>query len=960
MAVDMKIRYFMFSLAALTLWGCAQTTLRPGPDGDALRAVIIEEDPVGTKAQLLDVPGIRLESVWQAGDRIGVFGTDAANVAFQVAEDDLSKDRKTADFRTDGAIPSGKLTAYSPWQQGASSADGAILVDFPATQHYLSVDGVAAPDPDANILVAAGSKGGGLDFRSVLAVLKIGQVFEEETLVRRVEFRDLSGAPVAGEMKITPGTSPTAEITGNGQVLTLDLGAGQIYAPGAMRPLFLIVPAREYAQGFEITFVDDKGGKTVRTIGKTGGKTLVRGAVYPVGEITTRDYPVGTKTEWNEGTILLAPDAMEKIRVVDVYENRVLVDDNGNPCYDVHGYQIYAKRLDLLVHKDLHPAVGKWLVFDHPTEMLPDGGVYKILSCEPQGEEYYSVYAEVDRNVFAPIKSLTVGDEIFDAEGNVIEGAGIDLDLASHLASIHDEHGNPIPFTIGPSGQVLLSDEDTAELLGLEQPATKAKWQGTFSAPKMSFKHSEDHAEVTFGAQLLLGTKFYICVADGSLQSLHFNINPRFELSADFVMKQEVSVDWPFHLITLNFTPIMIAPGVLISPTMELRGEIGLGGTIQFSSSVKYTYDMGTFGMSYGAGTGFIGRRNVAEPSEMEVTPEVGDVTGQLYAYGKLTAAPYLSVYGLLGLGLEADFTLKFGIEGSTGAPTRLFLAPELALVPSVATLGGLFTHRFSDFELNVEFKPIWERYLAPVVELREPLVPIGQVKHIESYYYMVGGEKRYRWAQFGEDDIATRVDGMSYDLASTVKTLDPWTVALDVYELTMDASVRWRDLILTPSSRDRARLQPWSYWEIPSEKVLSSQRVGRFELMDIPAAQFNEKTASGVAAQTAFSNGKVYTWALVYINKANGKELKAGERNYHVYQRYRICGDDYDWNATESRGWGIENFIFGVYWPETPDGPYWVSVDDPYDADKFVQKPRSYEEELGHEYFTGISWEAN
>ena len=956
----MKTRYFILSLAILASWSCTQTALRPGSDEDCLRAVI-EEDLAVTKSQLLDVPGIRLESVWQTGDQIGVFGSNATNVDFKVAEGDLSKDRKTADFRTDGTIPSGKLTAYSPWQQGATSADGAIMIEFPATQHYVTANAVAAPDPAANILVADGSKGGGLTFRSVLAVLKIGQVFEAETVVKRVEFRDLSGAPVAGGMKLTPGAAPTAEITGTGAVLTLDLGDGLTYFAGTMQPIFLIVPAREYKQGFEITFIDEKGGKTVRTIGKTTGKTLNRGTVYPVGDITTRDYPAGTKTEWNDGAILLTSQTMEKIRVIDVYENRELVDENGNPCYDVHGKKIYAKRLELMVHKDLHPAVGNWLVFDHPTEVLPEGGVYKILTCKPVGDEYFEVYAEVDLNVFAPIKSLTVGDEVFDAEGNVIEGAGIDLDLASHLESIVDENGRPIQFSYGPSGQILLSGEDTADLLGLEdQPATKAKWQGTFSAPKLFFKHTENHAEVSFGAQLLLGTKFYICVADGSLQSLHFNVNPRFELSADFVLKEEVSVSVPFHLITLNFTPIVIAPGVLITPSMELRGEIGLGGSIQFSSSVKYTYDMGTFGMSYGAGTGFIGRRKVAEPKEVEVTPEVGDVTGQIYAFGKLTAAPYLSVYGLLGLGLEADFSLKFGLEASTGSPTRLFLTPELELVPSVAALGGYFTHRFSDFSLNVEFKPIWERYLAPVVELREPLVPTGQVKTIESYYYTVSDEKRYRWSQFGSHDIATHVDGISYDLASTAKTLDPWTVAIDVIELTMDSSVSWRDLYLSAASRDRARLQPWSYWEIPPEKVLSSKRVGRYEIMDIPAGQFNEKTKSGVGAEGAFASGKVYTWDLVFINKASGKVLTSNDREHFAFKRYRVWGDDYDWNNVADRGRGIDNFIFAYYWPETPDGPYWVSVDDPYALGTFVYHPRTYEEDMGHEYFTGISWEAN
>ena len=957
----MKSRFSFLFVIAAALSACAPNALEP-VSGEYLRGEIASDLAV-TKSILLDNPGVSMENHWTAGDRIGVFGGGAENTAFTVAAGDLSSDRKVADFHTEGKMPSGKLQAYSPYQDGAARDGNNIVLQFPDKQKYVDGNGAAMPDPAANLLVGEGTRNAGISFRSVIAVLKIGQVFDKTTLVKSVEFRDLSGAAVAGDMKLTFGSEPSATITGSGQVITLDMGDGVEFEENVMKPLFLIVPARQYAKGFEITFVAADGSKTVKTVAKEMGKTLSRGVVYLIGDITGTEYVVKEGVTLQAGATLMTPEVLDKIRLLKVSKADVY-DAEGNLLRTEGGQTLQLPELTLRVHKDLQPAVGKWLVFDQPTEDLPEGGIFRISACKALNDTYYEVVAGTEADFAAPYKELSIGGEMYDAEGNVIEGAGLELDLASHLKSIRDAEGNLIQYSFDPSGQILLAGQDPAELpVWDDEVATKGKWTGTFSAPKLFFKNSQKHAEVTFGAQLSLNTKISFCVADGELQYLHFNVNPVFKLSADFVLKGETTAEWPFHLITLEFTPIMVAPGLLITPSLVLKGEIGLGGTIQFSSSVSYTYDMGTFGMSYNIGTGFIGRRKVADPSAMEVKPEVGDVTGSLYAHGKLIAAPYLSVYGLLGLGLEAGFNLKFGIEGSTEKPPRLFLTPELELVPSVAVLGGRFTHRFSDFSFNVEFKPLWERYLAPVVELREPLVPTGPVKKVQSYYYTVGGEPRVRYSQFGTFEMLTRADGISYDLASTVKTLDPWKVAIEVTEVEIDKSVPWKFLLLEPNNGDpEAVRQPWTYWEIPSEKRLSHTRVGLYDIMEIPAGQFNEVTKSGVGAEGAFPSGKTYLYDLVFVNKSTGAELKSSDRNHFVYQRYRRW--KMDWNAVESKGRYYGSPVFAMYWPTSPEGNYWITLsqDQMYSVDwkKFPALPHSYEEEIGSKYFTGVSWDQN
>lgn len=770
----MKTRYYSIILIWAALFaGCTPNGLDSQKDGDSLRGVI-DSDLAATKAMLLDNPGIKLESFWVAGDQIGVFGGNAENAAFKVTAEDLSADGKTANFRTDANIPNGRLTAYSPYQEGAKKEGDGMVINFPDRQQYLTVNGVVQPDPVAHILLAEGSRGGGLTFRSVISVLKIGQMFETETTVKSVEFRDLSGAPVTGAMKLS-GTS--AEIIGEGKVLSLDLGEGLTYPAGTMRPVFLIVPARSYAQGFEVTFVDDKGGKTVRTVGKAMGKTLERGVVYLIGDISDRSYPEGTKAVLKEGAVIMTPEVLDNV-VLTQTDQTELRDDDGTLILNENGYPVRRPVLQMNVNKGLHPVEGGYLIFDQPSDILPEGGVFKIKACRDLGNGQYEVEAWPEANFAAPFEELIAGEPLYDEEGKLREDGGIELDLASFVKSIKDADGNEIPFSVDPSGQLCFADEDVERML--DAPGTKAILRKTFSPPKMTLNHAEKNAEVSFGAKLSLSVKMAAGMVGGELQYIHFTANPVFELSAGFVLKGEAKLSYPFHLITIEILPFPLAPGVLVTPSLNLSGEVGVGGEIKFSTSVSYTYDMGTYGLSYNRGDGITARHVQAPAAPAEIQPALDGFTGDLYAYGTLTAAPYLSVYGLFGLGLEAGFTLKFGLgyEDKTKA-TKLHLTPELELVPSVAVLGGRFSKRFSDLTTKMEFDDIWEAYLTPKVEMASsgPVsVPLS--------------DKFYDFPSLADDEnghvlmqVTTSPRKWSYNVELQEETLLDYEVQARVYE---------------------------------------------------------------------------------------------------------------------------------------------------------------------------------
>lgn len=927
------IRYSIIGAAWLVLASaCAPETLRPqtGP-ADGLRAVI-GEDLAATKSILLDNPGSKLSAYWEAGDEIGVFGGSSENLLFKLNAEDLSVDRKTADFRSESSIPSGKLSAYAPYQKDAKKDGEGMVVNFPAKQKYVFGNGMVMPDPAAHIMYGEGSKASGLTFISVTSLLKIGQIFEETTLVKSVEFRDLSGAPVSGAMKLTGGSNPKAEVTGDGAVITLDFGEGLEFGAGVMHPLFLLVPARNYAKGFELTFIDDKGGKTVKTVGTTAGKTLKRGVVYPIGAISTQEAPEGAKTVLKEGAMIMTPEMLDKVKLLETYKEPVR-DPDGNPIKDRNGLTVERPVLKLLVHKDLNPAEGGWLIFDQPTATLPEGGIYAITSCEKWDDKYYRVEAHVEGNFAAPFEEVTVGDPVLDESGVILDDGGIPLDLASHLSEVLDAEGNPVQFGVDNNGKVVFSESDMAQMLGAA--LTKAK-VGTvkYNPPKVSFKYAKDNGEVYFGAQMTLDTRLAVGIIQGELQYLYLTANPVFELSADFVLKAEWTWEKDMHFITLKFVPIMVAPGVVISPEIDIAGSMGLYGNIQFSASLKYTYDMGKFGVAYNIGNGFTFRHVPPQPSEMELKPEMGSLEGNVGASAKLSVTPYFSLYGVFGLGVKTDFGLKFGLHGDhTGIESiKVALTPELELVPRLIVASGWFSKNFKDLSIAVELDPIWERYLWPQVHGHAN--PIGPSHDIRDYRFKesAGGMTRYYWVKENlsnyirqetgwgimSPSMWMQSDGVKYYVESDKPTLFPWTAAVEVLKGKM--SMPWAVYYNTPARAEA----PLSVYD----SFTDIQTVARYNVLDIPAGQSEPIMKIGVVdCKKDFPPGEWRAFRIVYINKTTGTV-------YCPVNHYE--NKDGEYISTKSE------FPYIYYWPTNP---YLSSY---YDAPVEVEE-KIYNNDLKH-----------
>lgn len=701
---DMKARLTIL-LAALFLTGCARTEIFH----DNSLTASIDCGINTTKAILIDNPGYRLDSRWQDAESIGVFGEGASNVKFSVSGAEISADGKTAKFKATSDIPVGALTAYSPYQADAKVSGSGIVVTIPAVQNYITRNGVVQPDPAGNIMAASGSANSGLTFRNAMAVLKIGQVFDKAQTLKKVEFRDLSGAAVSGAATLSwNGGAPEAAVIGDGTAITLDCGDGLEFSAGQVGIFFIIVPAREYPKGIELTFIDSEGGRTVKTAGTAKGKKLDRSIVYLIGDVSANEAPEGTTSTLKSTATVMTPEIMDNV-IVRSSTGAYVTDDNGNRISLPGHADLRMPRFDMVVPEEVNPAIGNYLIFDHPTDDLPNGGVYKIVKCIKLNADSYEIVAYPEINVAAPFEDMKAGEPLISDTGEIIEGGGIPLDLASHVSSIKDENGNAVQFSVA-DGKILLSEETIADMYGIK---TKAIKRDRFSSPKLSINAKEPNLEISVGGSLSLDTRLAVRYMQGEFQYMQFTVTPEITTSLSAVLKAEGNIEKSAKLYTITFLPILVAPAVLVCPELRISAKVGVGGSLQVSGSFDITQELGTYSLAYNKGDGGTLRWNrPAIDNNLQFNPSFGGIEGSLYAFGGLGATTFVTLYGMCGLGLENYLTFKFGTSANSNGSLKLFVQPEFEATPSLCFPFG--SKKFEDLTGKVEFDPIWESYIIP------------------------------------------------------------------------------------------------------------------------------------------------------------------------------------------------------------------------------------------------------
>ena len=902
----------MIALALLAVFSCSRESYEPAvPEGPCEIRADIDPDGPATRAILLDNPGVRMDAVWSGGDKIGLAGTSGAAVLFQVAAEDIASNGKSAVFRSESGVPSGSLTAFYPWQEGTSLSGGKLTMDFPAVQHYSLGRGVPQPDPSVALMAGTGTARNGVAFRNIMAVLKVGQAFDEATTVASVEFRDPADQAVSGRVTIDLANNFASTVSGGGAVLTLDCGEGVELKPGELGKFFLVVPARTYARGLEITFVTKEGQRFTRTSGASSGVTLGRGIIYPVGDIPNQDYVSGTgSSKLASNAILMTPELLRNSVLLNSDKHYVRNLDGGYVTDQVYGHgngtPIMRPYYNMILPANLGLQEGSFVVFE-ATDDLPGGGVFKVTEYEfPFADpEHCRVNLEMTPDFAKAFDKVDFGGEMFDAEGNPIEGAGLQLDLPGYLKEVRDVEGEAVPFSVTPEGAIAFSAEDTERLL------TRALFSAdkSLTFPSLNFSYSGDLCSASLGAELTIDMRAACKIDQGELAFVHFMFHPKLNLSAEFSITKKWSFNKEVPLFTLVCGGIPVAPGVIIVPEVYVSACIGANAEIKLTTHISYTYDMGRFGFSYQKDVGFSFRRFESEPSKEDIQPDMGAaLSGALSVYAGLIAEPYISLYGLFGAGIQTEFRLTFSYEHKAVIPYGytsiidlddqcLKLTPSLSFTPHTASLGGLFSKKWENLQTEISFDPIWQRYLFPQITAKEGeyfMFMLDREIMISGRPYKYASGGRYGLIGFNENnhprlpfDQLTRQHNYVKYAIQTVKdrpTLDDFRIVLDIG--TVKGYTDWWNM--TGGNPDLIAYN-WTQYGLDEGTVLR-----RYELLDIPAGNTKVIAEAGQAGTPEmFPSGEIRYILVKAVNKRTGAET-------NVF-----------WTPP-----------FMHYWPSTPKGP--------------------------------------
>ncbi len=757
--------------ASLFMAACSPQDIDNQSSDNSIRASVDRMRSPQTKALMQDNPGYSIDIFWQEGDRIGVFGDGGSNVDFVLAASSLSENGRSARFETSGTMPKGNLTAYFPYCPDAAQKDGALVLNFPSTQEYNVKSGVVQPDPNANLMIASGSRGAGLFFQPMMAALKIGKVFDKDVQIDRVEFRDLDGKAVCGTFSASfHNGMPVTQFSGNANVITLDCSKLVKATKDEAKIFYLLVPARSYPKGFELCFVTSDGEHITQTVGASMGKSLQCGSVYPIGDITNYGDLEDVSSETYPEAILLDQGKLDKIRILSKTSVE-LRDSEKNPVYDAKGRPLQSYNLELMVHKDLKPVGNGWLVFNEQTEELPQGGVFRITSCTIANDDFYKVDAVPEINPFAPFKNLQIGKQ--DEE--------VPVNLNGFISEVVDEYGNPIDFRFNEEGQMVFGDDAVSQMIGGPTRALVNKWPSNFSLPNLSINVKGDNAEASFSPQMTTSIQTAIGAFDGELQYCVLKITPTLSMDAKFTLKAALSIGESKYLFGIKTTGIPIG-GVIVFFDIEVYATVELGGQLTFSTQISCSQDLGTYSISYNKGDGFI-TKQLKEPTLAGFNmpdPQISG-SGEIYAKGGLQLVTSMNVYGLLSIGLSTDFLMKAGIsqdadDGINEKGTVFAVGPELEITPRIAIgcLGIKWAHNFEELTMSFNMDHWYETYLIP-----KGICSSAPVYTQSSAYYQFTAFDPPLLAQ-----VRTGVSSLTYNINLEGKCAQDFTVGIATYEI--------------------------------------------------------------------------------------------------------------------------------------------------------------------------------
>ena len=293
----MKIRSSFFLAALALLVACGKEPMEAESSGEiqenALTSLTVRLDagtqtvPVtqmasGTRTHMdTESVGNERKLYWSAGDRIAVNG-----LVSQPLPEDLPEKTQTIAFTFEEPLSSPFKMLYP-----ASVCEDETHISLPALQEYRAGGFAEGMFPMAGY----GTEEGNLSIHHLCAILKI-QIVRAATEpdmdpIRSVRFKGRGGEQVCGRFELDyshaalSGTSDASKDKELRVEHSLSTEEGAVY--------YLVVPAGEYANGYDVTVVDANGHYMVKS--RTEAVSLEAGHLYAMSEFAF--VPTGTELD---------------------------------------------------------------------------------------------------------------------------------------------------------------------------------------------------------------------------------------------------------------------------------------------------------------------------------------------------------------------------------------------------------------------------------------------------------------------------------------------------------------------------------------------------------------------------------------------------------------------------------------------------------------------------------------
>ena len=206
--------------------------------------------------------------------------------------------------------------------------------------------------------------------------------------------------------------------------------------------------------------------------------------VHPVGDLTEKQSYTTDQVHFRyKGTpVVMDSDKWDLVESASLTSGKY---PTGS------GDSYWRDGLEMYVHERFPGNVGDYFFVNSGSELLPSGFIGQIVEAELIGDKRHLIIASLD-DFGEAFEELVIGGTLYNEDGSVQEGGGLEMNLLNYLERIETDSGEELPFDVE-------GDEEDSD--------TKAAATASYKTPRLRvYLRKEGLGEISLGIQLQMST----------------------------------------------------------------------------------------------------------------------------------------------------------------------------------------------------------------------------------------------------------------------------------------------------------------------------------------------------------------------------------------------------------------------------------------------------------------------